>query len=168
MKDGAARARFSTGPTINIARVGLGVAVRSGAPKPDIGTPDALKQTLLNARSIATIPASAAGTQVLKVFEALGISAEMKAKTKAQLTPTQVVQVVASGEVELGVFLINVLTAPGLDVVGPMPAKLQQEVVFVAAAAADAKESEPANSFISYLTTPAAMAVIKAKGMNPG
>ena len=127
-RDDAARARFASGPTTDIARVGLGVAVRSGAHKPDIGTPEALKQTLLEAQSIATIPASAAGTQVLRVFQSLGISEAMKAKTRAQPGPAQVIEVVASGEAELAVFLMNVLTAPGLDVVGPFPAELQQDV----------------------------------------
>jgi len=167
-KDAAAQAQFASGPTIDIARVGLGVAVRSGAPKPDISTPEALKQTLRKARSIATIPASAAGAQVLRVFERLGISEAMQAKTKAQTRPAQIVEVVATGEAELGVFLINVLTAPGLDVVGPLPAELQQEVVFTAAIAANTKEAEAAKAFITYLTTPAATAVIKAGGMNPG
>ncbi len=167
-KNAAAQAQFASGATTDIARVGLGIAVRSGAPKPDISTSEALKQTLLKAQSIATIPASAAGAQVLRVFESLGISEAMKAKTKVQSGPAQIVEVVAKGEAELGVFLINVLTAPGLDVVGPFPAELQQEIVFTAAVAANTKESEAAKAFIAYLKTPAATRVIKAGGMNPG
>jgi molybdate transport system substrate-binding protein len=166
-KDAAAQAQFASGPTTDIARVGLGVAVRSGSPKPDISTSEALKQTLLKAQSIATITASAAGAQVLRVFESLGISEAMKAKTKVQPGPAQIVEVVAKGEAELGVFLINVLTAPGLDVVGPFPAELQQEVVFTAAVAVNTKEAEAAKAFITYLATPAATALMKAKGMNP-
>jgi len=168
MKDAAALAQFAPGPSTHIARVGLGVAVRAGAPRPDISTTDALKQTLLKAQSIATIPASAAGGQVLRVFERLGISEAMKAKTRAQAGTAQVVAAVASGEAELGVFLINVLTAPGLDVVGPFPAEVQQELQFTAAVAASSKESQAAKAFITFLTTSAAAAVIRVKGMIPG
>jgi molybdate transport system substrate-binding protein len=167
LNDADARARFAAEPTTDIARVGLGVAVRSGAPKPDIGTAEALKQTLLKAQSIATIPASAAGAQVLRVFDRLGISEAMTAKTKVQSGPAKIVEAVAKGEAELGVFLINVLTAPGLDVVGPFPAELQQEVIFTASLAAHPREAEAAKQFITYLTTSAAAAVMKAKGMEP-
>ena len=86
-KDATAKARFAPGPTIDIARVGYGVIVRAGAPKPDISTPDAFKKALLASPSIAFLPASAAGAYVLKVFDRLGIAEEMKAKTKVQGTP---------------------------------------------------------------------------------
>ncbi|MEA2858626.1 MAG: molybdate transport system substrate-binding protein [Methylobacteriaceae bacterium] len=167
-KDAAAQSQLMPAPTTDIARVGLGVAIRTGAPKPDIGSPEALKQTLLKAQSVATIPASAAGAQVLRLFERLGISEAMKAKTKAQPGPAQVVQAVANGEAELGVFLANVLSAPGLDLLGPFPAELQQEVIFTAGIAAQTERADAAKAFITYLTTPAAIALIKAKGMNPG
>ena len=74
MRDADARAKFTAGPTIDIARVGLGVAVRAGAAKPNIGTADAFKAALTGAQSIATVPASAAGAQVMKTFERLGLS----------------------------------------------------------------------------------------------
>jgi molybdate transport system substrate-binding protein len=167
-RDPEARARFAAGATTEIARVGLGVAVRAGSPKPDISTPDALKHTLLKAQSIATIPASATGTQLLKVFERLGITEEMKARIKAQPAPAALVQAVAGGEAELGVFLTNVLAAPGLDLVGPFPTEVQQNVVYASAVAADPGDSEAAKAFIAFLKTPEAAGVIKSQGMTPG
>ena len=92
----------------------------------------------------------------------------MKAKTRPQTTTAQIPQAVAKGEAELGVFLVNVLMAPGVELAGSLPAELQQELVFAGAVAADTKEPEAAKAFISFLTTPAAAAVIKAKGMTPG
>ena len=166
-KDAAAKARFVL-PTINIARVGYGVAVRAGAPKPDVSTPDALKKTLLGAQSIAYLPTSAAGAYVTSVFERLGIGEAMKAKTKPQTTTGQIAQAVAKGDAELGVFLVNVLMAPGVELAGSFPAELQQELVFTAAIAADSKQADAAKAFIDYLTSPAATAVIKNMGLSPG
>jgi molybdate transport system substrate-binding protein len=167
-KDAAAKARFASGPTVDIARVGYGVAVRAGTPKPDVSTPDALKKTLLDAQSITYLPASAAGAYVSSVFERLGIGEAMKAKTKPQTATGDIAKAVAKGDAELGVFLINVLMAPGVEIAGPFPAELQNDLVFTSAVAADTKEVEAAKAFITYLKTPAAVAVIKAKGMEPG
>ena len=166
-KDPTAKARFVL-PTIDIARVGYGVAVRAGAPKPDVSTPDTLKKTLLGAQSIAYLPTSAAGAYVTSVFERLGITEAMKAKTKPQTTTGGIAEAVAKGDAELGVFLVNVLMAPGVELAGSFPSELQQELVFTAAVAVDTKQAAAAKAFIDYLTSPAATAVIKNMGLSPG
>ena len=167
LRNDAARATFAAGASPEVARVGIGVAVRAGAPKPDIGTPEALKQTLLNAKSIASIPESATGYLLARIYERLGITEAMKSRIKPQATPAQIAQSVASGDTELGVFLTNVLTAPGIDLVGPFPPEVQMEVVYTAAVSAGSKQAEAARAFIAYLRSPEAGTVIKAKGMTP-
>jgi molybdate transport system substrate-binding protein len=144
------------------------VIVRAGAPKPDISTPDAFKKAMLAGSSVAFLPASAAGAYITKLFERLGIAEEMKAKTRVQPSPGQIPQAVAKGEAEIGVFLFNVLIAPGVDIVGPFPGELQQELVFTSAVAADTREADAARALIDYLRSPAASAVLKAAGMTPG
>ena len=166
--DATAKAHFTSGPTIDIARVGYGVAVRAGATRPDVSTSAALKKALLDAASIAFVPSSAAGAYVLKVFDRLGITEEMKARTKAVATPAQIAPAVAGGDAVLGVFLTNVLIAPGVELAGPFPAELQQDLVFTSAVAADSKEAEAARALIDYLKTPAARAALEAAGMAPG
>ena len=168
MNNEAARAKFTAAPAVNVARVGYGVAVRAGAPKPDLSTPDAMKATLLKAQSIAFLPASAAGAFVLKTFEKLGIADAMKAKTKSQTAPGAIPAAVASGEAELGVFLTNVLIAPGVEPAVPFPAELQHELVFVGAVSAGSKDAAAAKALLDYLKTPEATAVFKAKGVTPG
>jgi molybdate transport system substrate-binding protein len=165
--DARARARFSPGPLTDIARVGLGLATRAGAARPDISTPAALKAVLLSARSLATIPASAAGVQILRLFDRLGIADAMAGKIRVKKSPPEVVQAVASGEAELGMFLANVFIAPGVELATPFPAELQQEVTFAAAIAADTPNAQAAQDFLRYLKTPDAAAIIAEKGMTP-
>jgi molybdate transport system substrate-binding protein len=167
-KDAAARAQFPVGALPTVARIGVGVAVKAGAAKPDIGTPEALRQALLSAKTIASIPASATGVLLAGVYERLGIAEEMKARIKAQPTPGQIAEAVAKGEAELAVFILNVLTDPRLDVVGPLPGELNREVVYVASIGAAAREPEAATAFIGYVMSAEGAAVIKAKGMTPG
>jgi molybdate transport system substrate-binding protein len=114
------------------------------------------------------VPASAAGTYIAKVYERLGIAEDMKAKTRVQSGPTAIAPAVAAGEAELGIFLTNVLNAAGVELVGPFPADLQQELLFAGAVAADTREGDAAKALIDYLKTPPAIAAIKAVGMNPG
>ena len=165
--DGGARAHFNPAPTIDVARVGLGIAVRAGAGKPDIGTPQALRQALLAATSVAFLPGSAAGAQILKTFEKLGIAKAMKAKTKALAAPSEIPRAVANGEAELGLFILNVLKAPGVELVGPFPAELQQNVVYTTAVGVNAADADAARQFIDFLRAPAAVAVIRSQGMTP-
>jgi molybdate transport system substrate-binding protein len=133
-----------------------------------VSTPAALKATLIKAQSITLYPESAAGAYVLKTFERLGIADAMTAKLKPQAGPGDIPKAVASGEAELGVFLTNVLAAPGVELAGPFPAELQNDLVFVGAVAAEAKSAEAAKAFVDYLRTPEAAAVLKAKGLTPG
>ena len=102
------------------------------------------------------------------MFTRLGIDEVMKAKTNRQPNPAKVVQAIVNGDAELGVFLINVFATPGLDIVGPFPAELQNELVFEGALAADTKSAAAGKAFIEFLRAPEAAAVFKAKGMSPG
>jgi molybdate transport system substrate-binding protein len=104
----------------------------------------------------------------MKTFERLGIADAMKAKLKPQKTPGEIAQAVAKAEAQYGVFLTNVLIAPGVEPAGPFPGELQNELVFVGAVAAESKNAQAAKVFLDFLQTPEAAAVFKAKGVTPG
>jgi molybdate transport system substrate-binding protein len=157
---------FATGDRPVVSTVGLGAAVRAGAPKPDISSPEAFKQTLLKAKSVAILPESVNGKHFIGVFERLGIGQEMKAKIVLAKAPSEVAGAVAKGEAEIALFISNGLRAAGVDYVGPVPAEFEQKLVFTAAVGAEAKEPQAANEFIKYLTSPAAIAVMKANGLD--
>jgi len=167
VKDGKANGASAT----VIARSGAGVAVRKGAPRPDISSPEALKRALLGAKSITySNPAHGGpiGIHVAKVLERLGIADEMKPKTVFLPKAGAVGALVANGEAEIALGQIQELVAvAGIEVVGPLPGDLQQTTVFAAATMTGAKEAEAAKTLVNFLRSPEAAAVIKAKGMDP-
>lgn len=166
-QDEGAASKLAPGGTTDIARVGLGAAVRAGAPRPDIGSPEAVKQAILSARSVATIPSSAAGSQVMKLFERLGVANQVKSKLVATANPPKLLEAMAQGRAELGIFLTNVLTADGIDLVGALPAELDYELLYTSGVAADAPQMALAREFMAWLQSPQAKAVLKARGLRP-
>lgn len=151
-----------------LARCGVGIAVRAGAPKPDIGSVEAFKRALLDAKSIAHTEAGASGIHFLGLIERLGIAAQVKAKTRTR--PGGLIgELVAKGEAELAVQQIPELMAvAGIDVVGPLPPELQSTTTVTAAVFAGARQPEAARAFLAFLSTPAAARVFKARGLEPG
>jgi len=153
-----------------VARSGIGLAVRNGAPKPDISSPEALKRTLLAAKSIAySNPAGGAssGIHFATVLDRLGIANEMKAKTIFPKSgPVGVL--VANGEAELGVQQIQeLMSVAGIEIIGPLPGDLQDTIIFSAAIMASCRDTDASRSLVNFLRMPQATAVINAKGMEP-
>lgn len=161
------------GSRVDLARSSIGVAVRKGAPKPDISSPEALKRALLAAQSVTySDPAGggASGVHFAKVLERLGIAAEVKAKTKLSKGGPggSVGEIVAKGDAEIGVWMIpEFMAVSGVDVIGPLPADLQNAMLIAAGILVNSKESETGKALIRFLTTPASVSVIKAKGLEP-
>jgi molybdate transport system substrate-binding protein len=157
----------------DLARTGIGIAVRKGAPKPDVSTPEALKRTLLAAKTVAYVaPAggSITGPHIEGVFQRLGIAAEMAPKVRlAAGGPNGRVSVlVASGEAEIGLQQVSeLLSNPEVEVIGMLPAELQQITVYSAGITASARQAEAAKDLIKALTAPSAAAIYKAKGLDP-
>jgi molybdate transport system substrate-binding protein len=154
---------------IDIARSGAGVAVRAGAPHPDIGTVDAFRRTLLAAKSLGYSETGAGGQFLISMFQHLGIAEEMKPKLRLAQPNKPSLQSLADGEIDLGIPQISeALAFPGVDLIGPLPAELQVYTVLPAAVGAKAESPAAAQALIQFLTAPAAVALLKAKGLEPG
>ena len=152
----------------DIMKAGIGVAVRRGAKVPDIGTVEAFKQTLLDAKSITYLKEGASTIYLDRLFARMGIADALRAKTIKPETES-VSEAVATGDVELGIIVIpNILSVPGAQLVGPIPEDIQSYIVFTAAVAANSPNQQAARDLISFLRSPAAISAIKAKGMSPG
>lgn len=150
-----------------IAHSGIGVAIHKGAPKPDIGTTEAFKRALLNAKSVGFTAAGASGAYLKTLFEKLGIADELKPRLK--LLQGAAGEAAANGEVEIGMTQISeIIPYANAELVGPLPPELQSYTYFSAAVSAASKEVDAAKAFIQFLAAPAALASIKAKGMEPG
>jgi len=152
---------------VDLVRSSIGMAVRAGAPRPDISSVEALKRTLLQAKSIA-YSASASGTYLsTEMFPRLGIASEMKDKAK-RIASEPVGAVVARGEAELGFQQKSeLLPIPGIDYVGPLPSEVQRVTVFSAGVTVNSKEPDAARALIQFFTAPSAVPAITKSGLEP-
>lgn len=168
--DLVAKGRILPGTRTDLARVGVGVVVKDGRPKPDISSVDAFKRALLAAGSIAYIdPASggSSGIYLVGLFERLGIADAIGPKAKLK-RGGYVADLVASGEAELGLHQISeILPVKGVTLVGPLPADIQNFTVYAAGIGAAARDRTAATAFVGLLSGPEAAAVLREKGMEP-
>ena len=158
--DGASRAA--------IALSGVGIGIKKGAARADIGTREALERTLAAARSITWAKEGVGGVYFAALLERLGMAEAMKPRIVISLSGAEVGRRVAAGEVQYGVILVNeILAAPGMELLGPLPPELQKMTAFHAAVAAGSKHAAAAKALIDFLRTPSARTVFEAKGQKP-
>ena len=154
------------GSTADLAQSGVGIAVRAGAPKPDIGTVAALKRTLLETKSIAFSRLGASGIHFAHVIERLGIAEEVR--RKAHISDAYVGELTARGEAEMAVQQISeLMPVAGIDIVGPLPDEVQKISVFAGGVFRTAKNPEGAETLISYLADPRLAPLLIRKGLEP-
>lgn len=152
----------------DIVRVGIGVGVRAGQPKPDISTVDAFKRTLLQAKSVAYLKEGNTGLYMARLVERLGIAGELKDKTILPMLDV-VSELVAKGEAELGLTAVSLLLAqPGVDVIGPIPPEIQFYITFTGGVGSSASQAQAGRMLLQLLTAPEMVRLIRAKGMEPG
>lgn len=157
------------GPRLDIARSGIGVSYRKGAPKPDISTAAALKAALLAAKSISFNPQGLSGSHMLKLIDTMGIAAEVRPKLKVPAVSAS--EDVAKGVAELGMTQVSEIlpyAATGAELAGPLPPEVQLYTVFSIALAAKAQQPDAARALTAFLRAPAIAPVLKARGLEPG
>ena len=159
--------KIAAGSRRTVASCGVGVAVKAGAPRPDIGTVDGFKRALLAAKSIAYTQQGASGIYFAGLIERLGIADQIKPKAVRQ--PGGLIgELAAAGKAELAVQQIpELMVVRGIDLVGPLPKEIQQTTVSSAGIFAGSKEPAAAKALLDFLTAPAALQVFKANGMEP-
>jgi molybdate transport system substrate-binding protein len=163
------------GSLVNIAGIALGVAVRKGAPRPDISNVEAFKRTLLSARSIGyrdPVTGSTSGTYAASLLERLGIAEDLKPKLRLDRTegdvPENVFLAVARGEIEMQIGQITeIVIAPGVDLAGPLPSEIQNTTVMAAGIIKTRQAPDAARAFIGFISSSSAAAVLKATGFQP-
>jgi molybdate transport system substrate-binding protein len=166
--DGFVRSGAANSSSVRaLARSGMAVTVRKGAPKPDISTPEAFRRTLLAAKSV-TYGRGAGSEHIEQVLERLGIAHDVEVKTIRGAAGDTGVRV-ASGDAEIGLSLLQVLMpVDGIDIVGPLPGDLQDTLVFSAAIMASARDAAASKALLDFLLTTDAAKVFRAKGLEPG
>jgi molybdate transport system substrate-binding protein len=150
----------------DIAKTRLGLAVKTGAPKPDISTPDAFRQAMLNAKSVASSEVGASGLHFMKVLDQLGIAEAVKPKVKVVPGARLTAELVVSGEAEMAIQMMSeLLPVAGAEIVGPFPGHLAFEIILSCAVSSQARDPEAGAALIRFLAAPATAPVLKKKGM---
>ena len=158
--------KIAAGTSVALAKSGVGVGIRKGAPKPDIRTSEAMKKTLLGAKSVTYAEDGASRVYVERMFERMGIAAPMKAKTVLEQGSGRATARVAEGQSEMVLTLASeILPVAGIELVGPLPAEYQQYVSFSAGVGAGAGTNNTARALIKFFASPSVAPVLKAKGM---
>ena len=149
-----------------LGRSGIGLGVRAGAPKPDIKTEDTIKRAFVNAKSVTYAGDGASRPHIEAMFDALGIRAAMAAKTQLEQGSVRAAERVASGQAEILITLVSeILPAPGVDLVGSIPARFQRPVSFATAVGKSASNAAAGKALIACLSGPDVASTLKAKGM---
>jgi molybdate transport system substrate-binding protein len=164
----AQQGKIASGTRTDLMKSGVGVAVRSGASKPDIGSSEALKKTLLAAKSIG-YSSGPSGDHMVNLVERMGIADQVKPKMKQVPSGSRISTMIESGEAEIGFQQISELIHEnGIDYIGPLPSEVQKITVYAAGLHTGAREPEAAKALVKALAAPDAATLIKAHGMEPG